>query len=62
MSFDKHKHKQSHVPTLDTYVIKTTPAASTVANPVPTPQQKEINLDDPKFKTKDIKPRKKQNG
>jgi hypothetical protein len=50
------------VPTLDTYVIKTTPAASTVANPVPTPQQKEINLDDPKFKTKDIKPRKKPNG
>jgi hypothetical protein len=62
LSFDKHKHKPSHVPTLDTYVIKTTPAASTVANPVPTPQQKEINLDDPKFKTKDIKPRKKQNG
>ena len=62
MSFDKHKHKPSHVPTLDTYVIKTTPAASTVANPVPTPQQKEINLDDPKFKTKDIKPRKKPNG
>jgi len=59
MSFDKHK--PAHVPTLDTYVIKTTPAASTVANPVPTPQQKEINLDDPKFKTKDIKPRKKQN-
>lgn len=61
MSFDKHKHKPAHVPTLDTYVIKTTPAASTIANPVPTPQQKEINLDDPKFKTKDIKPRKKQN-
>lgn len=59
LSFDKHK--PAHVPTLDTYVIKTTPAASTVANPVPTPQQKEINLDDPKFKTKDIKPRKKQN-
>jgi len=56
LTFDKHK---PHAPTLDTYVIKTTPAASAVANSVPPPKQKEINLDDPKFKTKDIKPRKK---
>jgi hypothetical protein len=53
MSFDKHK---AHTPTLDTYVIKTTPA--TVASAAaPIPQQREINLDDPKFKTKDIKPK-----
>jgi hypothetical protein len=54
LSFDKHK---SHTPTLDTYVIKTTPAASTRSNHVPVPQLKEINLDDPKFKTKDLKPK-----
>jgi hypothetical protein len=55
MSFDKHKQ---HTPTLDTYVIKTTPAASSAhSNRVPIPQMKEINLDDPKFKTKDIKPK-----
>ena len=54
MSFDKHK---PHTPTLDTYVIKTTPAASAHSNRVPIPQMKEINLDDPKFKTKDIKPK-----
>jgi len=54
LSFDKHK---SHTPTLDTYVIKTTPAASTRSNHVPIPQLKEINLDDPKFKTKDLKPK-----
>ena len=54
MSFDKHK---PHTPTLDTYVIKTTPAASAHCNRVPIPQMKEINLDDPKFKTKDIKPK-----
>ena len=54
MSFDKHKQ---HTPTLDTYVIKTTPAASAHSNRVPIPQMKEINLDDPKFKTKDIKPK-----
>ena len=54
MSFDKHK---PHAPTLDTYVIKTTPAASAHSNRVPIPQMKEINLDDPKFKTKDIKPK-----
>ena len=54
MSFDKHK---VGVPTLDTYVIKTTPAASTCNNHVPIPQLKEVNLDDPKFKTKDIKPK-----
>lgn len=56
MSFDKHK---VGVPTLDTYVIKTTPAASTSNNHVPIPQLKEVNLDDPKFKTKDIKPKPK---
>lgn len=56
MSFDKHK---SHVPTLDTYVIKTTPAESNQHHRIMTnpPQLKEINLDDPKFKTKDIKPK-----
>jgi hypothetical protein len=55
MSFDKHKVT---VPTLDTYVIKTTPPASTSNNHVPIPPQlKEVNLDDPKFKTKDIKPK-----
>ena len=54
MSFDKHK---VGLPTLDTYVIKTTPAASTSNNHVPIPQLKEVNLDDPKFKTKDIKPK-----
>jgi hypothetical protein len=56
MSFDKHK--SAHVPTLDTYVIKTTPT-STIKNNVPIPQQREINLDDPKFKTKDLKPKKR---
>jgi len=51
ISFDKHK---SQTPTLDTYVIKTT----TPVIPVPIiPKVKEINLDDPKFKTKDIKPK-----
>ena len=55
MSFDKHK--SAHVPTLDTYVIKTTPPER--SNPVPIPQQREINLDDPKFKTKDLKPKKR---
>ena len=54
MSFDKHK---VHTPTLDTYVIKTTPAASASNNHAPIPQLKEVNLDDPKFKTKDIKPK-----
>ena len=54
MSFDKHK---TQTPTLDTYVIKTTPAASAGNNHVPIPQVKEVNLDDPKFKTKDIKPK-----
>jgi hypothetical protein len=55
MSFDKHKVA---VPTLDTFVIKTTPAASTCNNHgVSIPQLKEINLDDPKFKTKGIKPK-----
>jgi hypothetical protein len=54
MSFDKHK---VHTPTLDTYVIKTTPAALTSNNNVPIPHLKEINLDDPKFKIKDIKPK-----
>ena len=56
MSFDKHK---SQTLTLDTYVIKTTPSASAATgnNPVRIPQLKEINLDDPKFKTKDIKPK-----
>jgi hypothetical protein len=54
MSFDKHKGQK--IPTLDTYVIKTTPPER--SNPVPIPKQREINLDDPKFKTKDIKPKK----
>ena len=54
MSFDKHKAAQK-MPTLDTYVIKTTPPERN--NPAPIPQQREINLDDPKFKTKDIKPK-----
>jgi hypothetical protein len=56
MSFDKHK---VNVPTLDTYVIKTTPAESNQHHRIMTnpPQLKEINLDDPKFKTKDIKPK-----
>jgi hypothetical protein len=54
MSFDKHKAAQK-MPTLDTYVIKTTPPER--SNPAPIPQQREINLDDPKFKTKDIKPK-----
>jgi|UniRef100_A0A6C0M3W7 hypothetical protein len=52
MSFDKHKPQ---TPTLDTFVIKTTPPP--ISKPVPVPQFKEINLDDPKFKTKDIKPK-----
>jgi hypothetical protein len=54
LSFDKHK---SHTPTLDTYVIKTSSASSASSAPI-IPKQKEINLDDPKFKTKDIKPKK----
>ena len=54
MTFDKNKHK-SHAPTLDTYVIKITPPP--MSKPAPIPQFKEINLDDPKFKTKDIKPK-----
>jgi hypothetical protein len=54
MSFDKHK---AHTPTLDTYVIKTSSASASAAAPI-IPKQKEINLDDPKFKTKDIKPKK----
>ena len=56
MSFDKHK---VNVPTLDTYVIKTTPAETNQHHRIMTnpPQMKEINLDDPKFKTKDIKPK-----
>ena len=53
-SFDKHK---AQTPTLDTYVIKTTPPER--SNPVPIPHVKEVNLDDPKFKTKDIKPKSK---
>lgn len=53
MSFDKHK---AHTPTLDTYVIKTSSASTASAAPI-LPKQKEINLDDPKFKTKDIKPK-----
>jgi len=53
MSFDKHK---AHTPTLDTYVIKTSSASASAAAPI-IPKQKEINLDDPKFKTKDIKPK-----
>ena len=52
MSFDKHKVT---VPTLDTFVIKITPAVNNNAGSIP--HMKEINLDDPKFKTKDIKPR-----
>ena len=56
MSFDKHKA----VPTLDTYVIKTTSATATASAAAPIiPKHREINLDDPKFKTKDIKPKKK---
>jgi hypothetical protein len=55
MTFDKHK---AHTPTLDTYVIKTTPATASSAAPI-IPKHREINLDDPKFKTKDIKPKKK---
>jgi hypothetical protein len=59
MSFDKHK---VGVPTLDTFVIKTTPASNNHgAGSIPPPQLKEINLDDPKFKTKDIKPKPKPN-
>jgi len=56
MSFDKHK---VNVPTLDTYVIKTTPAETNPQHRIMTnpPPMKEINLDDPKFKTKDIKPK-----
>ena len=56
ISFDKHKVT---VPTLDTFVIKTTPATNHVSHNhgVSIPHLKEINLDDPKFKTKDIKPR-----
>lgn len=57
MSFDKHKVT---VPTLDTFVIKTTPAANNHISHnhgVSIPHLKEINLDDPKFKTKDIKPK-----
>lgn len=53
MSFDKHKVT---VPTLDTFVIKTTPAVNNNVM-ASIPHMKEINLDDPKFKTKDIKPR-----
>ena len=53
MSFDKHK---VHTPTLDTYVIKTSSSSTASAAPI-LPKQKEINLDDPKFKTKDIKPK-----
>jgi hypothetical protein len=56
MSFDKHK---AHTPTLDTYVIKTSAASSaSTAAPI-IPKHREINLDDPKFKTKDIKHKKK---
>ena len=55
MSFDKHK---AHTPTLDTYVIKTSSADASAAAPI-IPKHREINLDDPKFKTKDIKPKKK---
>ena len=54
MSFDKHKVA---VPTLDTFVIKTTPTVVNHAHGASIPQLKEINLDDPKFKTKDIKPK-----
>ena len=56
MSFDKHKVT---VPTLDTFVIKTTPASNNHGAVSIPPQLKEINLDDPKFKTKDIKPKPK---
>ena len=56
MSFDKHK---VGVPTLDTFVIKTTPASNNHGAVSIPPQLKEINLDDPKFKTKDIKPKPK---
>jgi hypothetical protein len=56
MSFDKHKAQK--MPTLDTYVIKTTPATASSTAPI-IPKHREINLDDPKFKTKDIKPKKK---
>jgi hypothetical protein len=56
MSFDKHKAQK--MPTLDTYVIKTTPATASSMAPI-IPKHREINLDDPKFKTKDIKPKKK---
>ena len=52
------KHKSPHTPTLDTFVIKTTPATTAAAAAPIIPQQREINLDDPKFKTKDIKPKK----
>ena len=55
LSFDKHK---AQTPTLDTYVIKTTPPPN-IKNNVPIPHVKEVNLDDPKFKTKDIKPKSK---
>jgi hypothetical protein len=58
MAFDKHK---THTPTLDTYVIKTSPASSASPAASIIPKHREINLDDPKFKTKDIKP-KKTNG
>ena len=55
LSFDKHK---SHTPTLDTYVIKmSSSSAASAAAPI-IPKHREINLDDPKFKTKDIKPKK----
>lgn len=54
MSFDKHK---THTPTLDTFVIKTSSSSTSAAAPL-IPKKKEINLDDPKFKTKDIKPKK----
>ena len=53
LSFDKHK---THTPTLDTYVIKTSTSSPVAASVIP--KKKEINLDDPKFKTKDIKPKK----
>ena len=52
MSFDKHKVT---VPTLDTFVIKITPAVNNHVMSIP--HVNEINLDDPKFKIKDIKPR-----
>ena len=56
MSFDKHKVT---APTLDTFVIKTTPVSNNHGAVSIPPQLKEINLDDPKFKTKDIKPKPK---